>query len=61
MTMEKIYVRNRHGIRVRKWCKSCRHMVYDDNGKRYCSKMPIKVVGDFCCPLWAMNETLLSL
>ena len=49
---------NMYRVRVRKWCASCQHKVVDDEGKRICQPMQLKVEQKFICKKWEMGEGL---
>ena len=51
-------VRNLHGVTVKRCCASCEHKDIEADGTRVCTKMLLKVKGDFCCGLWQMSYGL---
>ena len=50
------FVRNRHGIKVRKWCGSCQHSLPDCSGERFCELLQQYVEQDFLCGGWELSE-----
>ena len=54
-------VRNLHGVTVKRCCASCEHRGIEADGTRVCTKMLLKVKGDFCCGLWQMSYGLRKL
>ena len=56
MTMETVV--NKYHVSVEKCCASCRHKEVDNDGKRICTKMRLKVTQQFVCHMWQMSEGL---
>ena len=52
------WVRNSHGIAVRKWCASCKHKELNDFGCRFCKLKGVKTRQSYVCDDWEMSESL---
>ncbi len=52
------FTRNKHGIKVKRWCASCLHLEYDVYGNRMCTLWNAKVMGCNRCKKWVMKEGL---
>lgn len=53
-----VWVRNPHGIAVRKWCASCRHKQQNDFGTRVCALKGVKTRKGYVCDEWEMSASL---
>ena len=51
---------NPNGILVNKCCKSCKHLIIDDDCLRHCLKRSGRLVrsGTGCCQMWKMSKGL---
>lgn len=54
----RMYVKNSHGVSIRKGCLSCRHKVVMAENKRLCMKHKKWVKELSCCRAWEMSEAL---
>lgn len=52
------YTRNKHGVKVKRWCASCLHMGYNENATRVCSLWNEKVKACSRCKKWRMSENM---
>ena len=54
------WVVNDYRVKVKKCCASCLHKELDEDGNRFCMKMPqLKVHKRFVCPMWEMSVGLM--
>ena len=51
-----LYVRNEHGIVMKRICASCQHRVIDRTGKRVCGLTKHEVEQKHRCRRWQMSD-----
>ena len=49
---------NANKLKIKRCCASCRHKQIDENGKRTCRLIAIRVERRYRCPRWQMTEGL---